>query len=286
MFFTVNNHIQPSKVKITPSGKLSFVSGGTKHGWISLSGITYKAGSSVTNMVNARKIRIDTVRNHRARTHNGWKGAAQAYKQGNLCFLSGTISGGRNWRGKMLSLPKWCRPPGKLMFALSQGKQSFRVDVTKQGHIVGHRVPKQLRKTINLSSIAFSTIRGARIKFKKGFKKPRGGLVAQARRMGTMCILSGAAFNPKIRRGVHCTLKHSGSIGMLPVWCRPKKRMIFTTAASDGKVQRIDVLQNGHVRWTAGKRGKIVNLSGIKFNTASWVVRKFSKALLKTKKCQ
>jgi len=285
LYFTVNNHIQPAKVRIAPSGKLAFISGGTKHGWISLSCIVYKAGNGSFKNVGPKKLRIDSVRQGAARKHNGWKGSATAYKQGRLCSLFGDLKGGRAWKGKILTLPTWCRPPGKLMFAMSQGKNAFRIDVTSSGHVIPVSVSRKISKKINLSSIVFSTARGSGVKPMHGFKKPNTGSKAQARRMGTVCVVSGSLYNAKIRSGVHCTLKHSGAVAKLPKWCRPTKRMIFSTIATDGKIQRIDVLPQGSVRWTAGKRDKIVNLTGIKFTIPTSVAKKYSKALLKTRKC-
>jgi hypothetical protein len=282
--FTVNNHIQPAKVQIKPNGKLSFVSGGFKHGWISLAGIMYKAGK-ITKAKRSKKTRVDTERSGHARRYGGWKGAAKAYKQGHMCFLSGDVMSGRSWKGRILTLPAWCRPPGKLMFALNQGTKSYRIDITRHGHVRGHGVPKFLKKKLSLDTIAFSTLNGKKLRIGKGYRKPRGGMTARVRRQGSLCMLQGSVFNPRIRKGIHSTLKHANQVAKLPIWCRPKNRQVFTTAATDGKVQRIDVLSDGAVRWTAGKRGKSVNLTGIKFNVPARVVRKYSKALLATKKC-
>merc|ERR1711988_1448977 len=114
-----------------------------------------------------------------------------------------------------------------------------------------------------------------------GYRRAKGAPAAQARRVGTMCVVSGSMYNPKIRPGVHCTLKHSGAVASLPQWCRPTKRMVFTTVAKDGKVQRMDVLPQGTIRWLAGKRAKTVNLTGIRFTIPRAVAKRYSKGLKK-----
>jgi len=167
---------------------------------------------------------------------------------------------------------------------MSQGKQSFRVDVNSSGHVFGVGVNKKIATKFSLSNIVFSTARGSKIKALKGYRATKG-TPAQARRVGTMCVVSGSMYNPKIRSGVHCTLKHSGAVGKLPQWCRPTRRMIFTTVAKDGKVQRIDVLPQGTIRWTAGKRAKTVNLTGIRFTIPRAVAKRYSRGLKKVTKC-
>merc|ERR1711904_665898 len=108
----------------------------------------------------------------------------------------------------------------------------------------------------------------------------------EARRVGTLCSLSGWAYNPKIRRGRHPGIRAGADIARLPRWCRPQKRMAFSTVATHGQVMRIDVLADGSVRWVAGKRNRYVTLSGIEFGVAPWIVRKFSKALGKVRQCK
>merc|ERR1711990_1285584 len=285
LYFTVNNHIQPAKVRVSSSGKVSFVSGGTKHGWISLSGIMYKAGKTMAANKSTKKVRIDSTRQMKLSARNGWKGGVTAYKQGHLCFLTGDLKGGKAWKGRILNLPAWCRPSGKLSFAMNAGKAAFRVDVSASGHVYGVGVSNKIARKMSLDSIVFATARGANLPRKKGWTKAKTGQSPQARRVGTLCVVSGSVYNRKVRSGTHCMLKHSGAVATLPSWCRPAKRLIFSTVAPDGKIQRIDVLPQGSVRWTAGKRDKTVNLTGIKFTVPVSVVKKYSRALTRVSKC-
>ena len=62
--------------------------------------------------------------------------------------------------------------------------------------------------------------------------------------------------------------------------------MTFQTVSQNGKIQRIDVLADGSVRWIAGERDKFINLDGIRFDVRADLVQKFSRALLKISKCE
>merc|ERR1712072_755131 len=207
LYFTVNNHIQPAKVRVSASGKVSFVSGGTKHGWISLSGIMYKAGKTMAANKSTKKVRIDSTRQMKLSARNGGKGG----------------------KGRILNLPAWCRPSGKLSFAMNAGKASFRVDVSASGHVYGVGVSNKIARKMSLDSIVFATARGANLPRKKGWTKAKTGQSPQARRVGTLCVVSGSVYNRKVRSGTHCMLKHSGAVATLPSWCRPAKRLIFST---------------------------------------------------------
>jgi hypothetical protein len=175
------------------------------------------------------------------------------------------------------------------MFALSQGTKSYRIDVTPSGAVIPVRVPGSVRNVINLNSIVFATTgKGADLKLnrKRGWNRPKKTAAARAYRMGSLCIVSGAAYNSKVRSGnKNCLLKNGAAVGRLPAWCRPSKRLTFSTVAPNGQIQRVDVLRGGEVRWTAGRRDKTVSLTGIKFNVPSQTVQKYSASLLKVTKC-
>jgi len=283
--FTVNDHVLPSKIKIKSNGHVVFQSGGTKHGWISLSGVTWKASGRISK--HGRGISQQTQ--GRMIMANGWRGERNSvYKQGDICMLSGDVKGGRSWKGRLLTLPKFCRPRERTSFVMSQGKKPYRVDVTRSGAVIGVNVPGSVRSQMSLNSIVFSTRKGQLIKLnhRRGWKRPKKFAAARAFRMGSLCVVSGFAYNHHVRDGNENRLKNSAAVGKLPAWCRPKKRLTFSTVAPDGQLQRIDVLHTGDVRWEGGRRDRNVNLTGIKFNVPSQTVQKYSKNMLKVTKCR
>lgn len=219
---------------------------------------------------------------------NGWKGESVAvYKQGHMCFVLGQTYGGRNFEGRVLTLPTVCRPKRKRMFAFSHAQQTFRVDVDVDGGVTPYKVDDSVEKYLNLQSIAFSTVDGEDIKLNedRNWRETSKFPHPTAFRQGALCVLSGVVFNEDIRAGQHSLLKHSGSPGILPEWCRPRHRLAFTTISTNGKAQRIDVLDDGSIRWIAGEREQYLNLDGIRFDIRAKLVQKYSETLFKVSKC-
>jgi len=282
--FTVNNHALPAKIAIKSSGHVSFQSGGTKSGIISVSGVVYKAAGKLSSKGRG----ISKTQMGGLIFANGWRGTGtNAYRQGAVCTLSGKITGGRNWKSRILTLPKWCRPKATLRFALSQNKRTVRLDVTPSGAVIPVSVSNAVRNRLNLNTITFSTRPGKVLKLysKRGWRTAKKTAAPRAFRMGSLCVLEGSAYNSKVK-GSKNTLKNSAAIGKLPEWCRPEKRLIFSTVSPNGQLMRVDVLQNGEVRWEGGKRDKHVSISGIKFNVPTKTVQKYSKNMLKVTKCR
>jgi hypothetical protein len=274
-------------VSIAKDGTVRWVSGGSAHGWISLSGLAWKVGGALDGTTEGAGIAShktgDVV------YANGWRGeGVSVYKQGHVCFVGGKLTLGRNFKGRAMTLPTVCRPQKAHMFTFSHGKQTFRVDVKTTGAVVPVGVPNDMKKEIDLSNIVFSTASGAKISLKgdKNWKNNKKFPNAEASRMGSLCVLSGSAYNSDVRKGTHSLLKHSGSPAVLPKECRPRHRMAFTTVAQNGQTQRIDVSADGTVRWIAGRREKYMNLDGIKFDVKADLVQKYSQALLKVSKCE
>jgi len=199
---------------------------------------------------------------------NGWKGrGTSVYKQGSVCFVSGQVYGGSNWN-QIVRLPYWCRPKKRMIFGSSFGARAFRVDVTRGGLVRGMVGVKGVPKLLSLDGFAFDTMYGSAVPLTNGFKKmsPRVYAQPRARRMGALCMLSGIAF----KKG-----KIPGLVGTAPSWCRPKARMVFATNIGS-RIQRIDVLKNGQIRWTGGKASAIVNLTGIRYTVSAKTVLRFS----------
>lgn len=286
-----NNHAQVSKITISHEGAVRWKSGGSRHGWISLSGVMWKAGGNLDGTLDGTG--IAAVHQENVVFNNGWKGDGVAvYKQGHLCFVLGKTHGGRNFEGRVMTLPTMCRPKRKMMFAFSHAEQTFRVDVDVDGAVVPltESIPDDTEKYMNLQGIVFTVEEGKEIKLHedRGWRTSANPTypAPEAFRQGATCVLSGVAYNGDIRAGTHSLLKNSGSPGMLPEWCLPRHRMAFTTIGTNGKPQRIDILDDGSIRWIAGEREKFMNLVGIKFEVRADIVQKFSQELLTVSKCE
>merc|ERR1711988_300796 len=284
-----NNHAEPAKIVIDKEGSVRWKSGGSRYGWVSLSGVAWKAGGRMDGSIRNGGTSIASITQGKVVFANGWKGEGVAvYKQGSMCFVLGTAYGGRNFNGRLFTLDPKCRPKRKMMFPMSRGKQSFRLDVSSDGAVTAAKVPDGIDKHIDLQSIVFSVQEGEEIKlhhtrnWRTSEKYPKPHAVRQ----GALCVLSGVAFNGDIRAGTHSLLKNSGSPGTLPEWCLPRHRMAFSTVQLDGKIARIDVLPSGEIRWIAGARSQYLNLVGIKFDVRADIVQKFSESLLKVSKCE
>merc|ERR1712167_375063 len=186
-----------------------------------------------------------------------------------------------------MTLPKVCWPKRKRMFAFSHAQESFRVDVDVDGAVTPFKVDDSVERYLNLQSIVLPVVDGEEIELHEDrgwtttskFPKP------EAFRQGALCVLSGVAFNEDIRAGDHRLLKNSGSPGVLPEWCRPRHRLAFSTIGTTGKAQRIDILDDGSIRWIAGSREKYLNLDGIRFDIRAELVQKYGSTLFKVSKC-
>merc|ERR1711988_1140068 len=284
-----NNHAEISKITIDKDGVVKWKSGGSRHGWISLSGVMWKAGGVMDGNIDGVPEHIASVMHGTVTFANGWKGeGVSVYRQGNICAVLGQTYGGRNFQGRVMTLPTNCRPKRKYMFAFSHGKQSFRVDVDVDGAVVPYKVPDSVEKYLNLQTIIFPVVEGTELELHndRGWRPSSKFPPPQAYRQGALCVLSGVAYNGDIRSGIHSLLKHSGSPAVLPEWCIPRHRMAFTVISTEGKVQRVDVLDDGSIRWIAGQREKYMNLVGIRFDIRADLVQKFSESLLKVSKCE
>jgi len=282
-----NNHAEVSKITIDNEGTVRWKSGGSRHGWISLSGVMWKGGGHTDGTVDSTG--IDAIHQSAVTFANGWQGeAVSVYKQGNVCTMLGQTHSGRNFQERIMTLPTFCRPKRKMMFAFSHAQETMRVDVDVDGGVFPYQVPDTVEKYLNLQSIVFPVVDGEDIKLNDdgGWKVVGDQPKPQAFRQGSLCILSGVAFNEDVRSGTHSLLKHSGSPGVLPEWCLPRHRMAFTTISTTGKAQRIDITDDGVIRWIAGAREKYMNLVGIKFDVRADIVQKFSAELLEVQKCE
>jgi len=290
MKFLANNHAETTTVNMDANGRVSFVSGGSRHGWISLSGITWKASGPVTGKTGGVEINsVEELKNDVV-MENGWVAEGlDVYRQGHICIVSGTAVNGQNFVGPFMQLPPSCRPKSDMNFMFAHGKETFVMKVSTKGDVEALNVDDSKAKTISLNNIVISTKEGELLELNAEKGWTAGTSPPRALRQGSFCLLSGAARNEDIREGKHSLLKNSGQPTTLPEWCRPRERIAFSVVQQIGTttaMARVDVLPTGVVRWVAGDRKKIINLDGIRFDVKATIVKEFSKALLKVSECE
>merc|ERR1711939_362100 len=92
-----NNHVDPAKVSVDKDGTVRWVSGGSAHGWISLSGLAWKIGGALDGSTEG--VGISSHKTGKVVYANGWRGqGVSVYKQGHVCFVGGKLVLGRNSR--------------------------------------------------------------------------------------------------------------------------------------------------------------------------------------------
>ena len=87
-------------------------------------------------------------------------GSASWFMAGHTCIVSGLIrleqDGLASWKNNIATLPKQCRPIGRLAFLLNQHEESHRIDVLPSGAIIWVN-GRKITNWLSLDGIAFST---------------------------------------------------------------------------------------------------------------------------------
>jgi hypothetical protein len=173
---------------------------------------------------------------------------------GNICVVSGLIKG----RGAHLAtLPVGCRPNKRVIFNLNNHQNTLRVDALPNGQV--HFVAGRWQHGwINLDGIQFAVRHHKAVQLHNAWKAYGHSYKAPTyTKQGRICEVEG------LIRGGHW----GRAMAVLPVGCRPKKRLIFNLN-NHAKPCRVDVQTNGHVTWHAGGRDHHwVSLGGIMFAT-------------------
>ena len=243
--FNVNNHESTVRVDVLKDGRVVWIAGGDKHGWVSLAGIQY-------NLTKATPLPLAP----------GWSAygshfATAGYsKQSNLVSLSGLIKG-NSW-GHLATLPADVRPKQKLIFNVNNHGKTARVDITPDGK-VSWRAGGKDYGWISLAGIQYPLggVYGP-LPLTNGWQPYGGGFQEPSfSKQGTLVILSGLAKGNRW-----------GHIATLPRGYRPNKTLVFNMNNHE-KTARIDVKPDGRVIWIAGgKDHGWVSLSGITFPAA------------------
>ena len=249
VIFPVNHHQYHLSLTIHQDGSTYMSSwNGIAHPWFSLSGISFFTSSG------QNKLKLQP--NWWAHLH-GWR--APSYRlNGQICVLSGLVTGNGNSRRHVTTLPVGCRPNKRLIFYTSEWQWLTRMDVLPDGrvfHVDGHRGHNHMV----LDGISFFADKApepaaANSKWTKGsltalslmngFRNMENFAPLSYYKSGDICYVGGVMRSNEWRQ----------AFARLPEECRPEGRMAFTSSyGSVGQdVIRSDVLADGLIKWHAG----------------------------------
>ena len=242
MISSLNNHDQSARVDVLVNGDIQWVGGGKNHGWISLSGISFKTNDA-------------PVKPELWKPFGGGYGGPVVSKEGDIVTVTGMVKNG-DYDIPLMTLPTGHRPPGRLTFNLDNHGKPVRMGVLPDGRIIWVAGGRD-HKWLSLSGITFSTTKGKALPLKNGWKI-HGGWAAPptVTKFGDIVTIGGL-----IRGGKW------GLLGKLPTGYRPPARMISSLNNHDQSA-RVDVLVNGDIQWVGGgKNHDWISLSGISFKT-------------------
>lgn len=225
------------------NGKMSWISGGKSHNWLSITGVQF-------SLQNPSNLALrDGCKNY-----GGGYETATYRQDGAHVTVAGLIKNTR-WRN-LGQLPKGARPAGRLIFSLNNHQFQSRVDVQTNGYISWHAGGKS-HSWISLSGIHFSLSKGIQLPLMNRWKNYGAGYEGGiARKDSNQITVSG------LLRG------SNNNIALLPAGYRPKRALIFTVNNHHNSA-RVDVYNNGWIGWRAGRKDHgWLSVAGITFNTA------------------
>lgn len=146
LIFSANSHQFVVRADLVNTGYFIYSGGDKSHGWVSLDGLVYTAGTGGLNL----------------QLKNGWVNFENEYRPAryelveNLCVVSGLVKNDGDWKEKseILVLPEVCRPSKRLVFGTNVQLTSARVDVTPLGQVIYIR-GKQQFPWLSLTGISF-----------------------------------------------------------------------------------------------------------------------------------
>jgi len=214
----------------------------SSNSWLSFSGIVPVSTAPVTAV----------ALNQPWRNLGGKYGNLSLSKEGDLCALTGVVSGEDvvDWASTLIAVipeASGCRPQnGRLVFLVNQNRHSHRIDVLTSGEVrwmSGKR--DQSTYFLSLDGIVWSGRKdtdGLNLQsLHNGWTNMDGGYrKASAESQGGYCVLSGMVKNPGGNGNDKPVLK-------LGKECRPPGRLVFATASSKGAA-RFDVFADGTVQ--------------------------------------
>ena len=248
LIFNVSTHDSASRVDVLPNGQVLFLHGNTKHGWVSLDGITFALGKEI-------RLPLVSGQNFGARYP-----PVSVKKIGNTVVLSGLMKNSKTHH--VTTLPAGFRPRQRRVFNLlsahKSGYKAAQVEVLPNGRIHWLR-DGSTSVWLNFYGIAFPNERSS-----SGFQIMRGWGAARITPDDALSLnvvdYNRVMLSGRIRVG-------SGShMITLPKKMLPKHRMIFNLNTGGSTLARVDVLPNGMICWVWGAANRSwVSLAGISY---------------------
>jgi hypothetical protein len=180
--------------------------------------------------------------------------SATATKAGTVVYVSGLIKNSSKAWGHLATLPIGFRPSSHLVFNVSGGQSSARVDVLPDGRIMWVAGGRDYG-WLTLAGITFSVGSGATVPLARGWTNfGEGYSPAFSHKLGDFVLLTGL---------VRTDGRSWGEIARLPAGLAPEKQLVFQ-ANNQNRGARVDVLPDGRVVWVAGGReSPFLSLSGL-----------------------
>lgn len=145
LIFNMNNHDASYRLDIHSNGVVQWNAGGKKHGWLSLSGITF-----------------DTEPGKALELARGWGAYGKGYagpaasKTGKTVVVSGLVKHAKSFSPHIATLPVDMRPPQILVFSANNHDGQTRLDVLPDGRIL-YAGGQRKHGWISLTGITFAT---------------------------------------------------------------------------------------------------------------------------------
>lgn len=145
LIFNMNNHDASYRLDIHSNGVVQWNAGGKKHGWLSLSGITF-----------------DTEPGKALELARGWGAYGKGYagpaasKTGKTVVVSGLVRHAKSWSPHIATLPADMRPPQILVFSANNHDGQTRLNVLPDGRIF-YAGGQRKHGWISLTGITFAT---------------------------------------------------------------------------------------------------------------------------------
>jgi hypothetical protein len=180
-------------------------------------------------------------------------------RHGDFCVVQGLLRTRSGWGNPVATLPHECRPmDGRLIFNLNHHQYSGRVDVLREGEI--HYVQNWgSYNWISLAGIGFYVESASNaLELAGGFGRYGNGYRAPSWQKddSNVCAVSGLL-----------TYSGYGPVATLPLECRPKHRLVFSTNLHQYS-ERVDVLPSGQIVWVGGTMAHgWLSLDGLVFVT-------------------
>jgi len=170
---------------------------------------------------------------------------ATVYAQNGMCVLSGLVATtetdqSKPWPPHIGTLAKECWPDKRLVFSVSSGAHTHRIDITDEGKVLWV-IGDKTSPSVSLNGIQFYPKAGSSLAVSAEWEPLTGYRTPSVNKVGRFCTVSGV---------VQIGANKKPAFAQLPTGCHPAGKLIFF-ANQHATAVRIDVLANGTMLWTA-----------------------------------